>query len=110
MRKIVIACLTIVALCLTAQARDPYWIPPDYEYDERETIGGSEWTGGDTFIAIALPIAVAMVIALPHIFSGNRTDECAISPLSINKFQHFTQKHASNYEYKFPTRRLCGSY
>lgn len=97
MGKIIIIMLIWVA---TSYARDPDVLPRDYGYGEYPTVGGSKWSGGDIFLAIALPIAVAMVIVLPHIFDGEDQE------WPVHKFR----LHLLSNVNKFPTRILCGSY
>ena len=76
----------------SANARDPN-VPEPPRYGERPTLGGSEWTGGDTFLAITIPLAIAALIALPHIFSGNDVilywDEQI--PRNISGLPHYKQ-------------------
>lgn len=118
----------------SVQARDPDVLPYDYEYGERTVVGGSQWSGGDTFICIALPVAVVLTLVLPHWFDG----ECRDWP--VGKFENALSGHLSGHYVwiqrnlflhnnianvsvrgnetdfvgkslqKFPTRSLCGSY
>lgn len=108
MKISLIAILLIQTWMLTfnsAHARDPD-VPyePPHEWGERETVGGSNWSGGDTFIAIALPIAAVMLLTLPHIFDGEH------ERWPVHKFALFNVIEQQRILYKFPTRSLCGSY
>ncbi len=89
----------------SAQARDPNVLPRHYDYGRGYTMPNGEWTGGDTFLVIALPIAVVMVIALPHVFDGEF--ECwPVWKFTLPKLGTNVPKMGT---YKFPTRSLCES-
>ncbi len=90
----------------SAHARDPD-LPPPERYGERETVGGSNWSGGDTFIAIALPIAVVLTLVLPHVFDGEYQD------WPVYKFRLHLLSNVNktgNLFIRFPTRIPCASY
>ncbi len=91
--------LLILVIFSSAFARDPDVLPHDYEYRDQQTMGGSEWGSGDTFIAIALPIAALMVVALPIIFDGKDQE------WPVHKFTLFNKIEQSRTLNKFPTRR-----
>lgn len=92
--------LIILFLVSSAYARDPDVLPHDDYYNEHTTVGGSAWSGGDTFICIALPVAVILTLALPHVFDGKY--ECWPVWKFETKFRTITSVRLSC---KFPTRQ-----
>jgi hypothetical protein len=73
MRKVftyTIHMVVIFILATTSFARDPDAPSHDYEYRDHQTVGGSKWTGGDTFVLCGVAVMTAMVFALPAIFDG----------------------------------------
>ena len=92
--------VVILLLATIAHARDPDTSDPIY-YGEAETVGGSEWTAGDTFLAIALPLAIAGLIVLPHIFDG----ECQDWPVHKFALPNMGKNLPNLGSFKFPTRR-----
>lgn len=101
--KLILILVTLLVTFAVTHARDPDLPPPEH-YGERPTVGGSEWTGGDTFIAIALPVAVVLMLALPHIFDGEYQD------WPVYKFRLLNKRGHSRTMFKFPMRQLCESY
>ncbi len=98
--------LTIFCLTSISFARDPDALPRDYQYGERQTVGGSGWSGADTFVLCGVAVMAAMVFALPSIFDG----ESQAWP--TYKFRRKLSAHYPRIIRSplFPTRRLCGSY
>ena len=116
-QSIIWTALILLLVVKVTFARDPDLPPPDYGYDERETVGGGRWTSGDMFIAIALPIAVVLTLALPHVFDGEsisppmwwqRNDIVRLSDVSIPwriESSGQCRGHQNRpLRYKFPTR------
>ncbi len=95
MDKLFLMLVTLLVTFQVTHARDP---DVEYEprYGERYTVGGSGWSGGDTFIAIALPVAVMMLIALPHLFDGE------FERWPVHKFALFNIIEQHQIIYKFP--------
>lgn len=130
MDKVVLILGSIVLfLGSISHAREPNVLPRHYDYGGGYTMPDGEWGSGDTFLVIALPIAVVMVIALPHIFDGKLAGWGSISPTMSRQswadgyrwpFPVMTAGGSvgllpdygctAGKSYKFPTRSLCGSY
>jgi len=81
LKTILILSIIVLFLRTSSLARDPL-LPDAPDYDEREMVGGEGWSAGDTFLAITLPIVVAITIVLPHIFDG--PDEEDYKPLTFS--------------------------
>ena len=101
----IILLVNLIFLVNTGYARDPD-VSYDHDYGERVTVGGSKWDSGDTFLVIALPIAVVMLLTLPHVFDGKS------QTWPTYKFRRKLSAHYPRIirSPKFPTRSLCESY
>lgn len=104
--KIILIIVTLLVAFQVTHARDPN-VPEPPRYGEWQKFGEGEWSGGDTFLAITIPLAIAALIILPHVFDG----ECRDWPVYKFRLHLLSNVNKTGDLFtKFPTRRLCGSY